>query len=92
MINPHRKLQWRPTSDFAHRYEISPSCELYMPASRDDALTYVAELALRTVVDYDGYPDLQSEIIQEEAARMFPSLFEVKCDASEARSVELKID
>lgn len=78
MINPERKLQWRPTSDVTRSLTVTTACEIYIPSSQEDARAYVSELALQIVVDYDGYPDIQAGIIVEEAKRMFPRLFEVE--------------
>lgn len=78
MINPEFKSQWRPIAELTGRFSLDPSlsvAEVYQPTDHADALAYVSELSLQSVVDYDGYPDVQTTIVEEVAERMFPSLF-----------------
>jgi hypothetical protein len=79
MINPEYKSQWRPTAELTGRFPLDPSLsvvEVYQPKDRADALAYVSELSLQSVVDYDGYPDVQHDVIRTIATQHFPNLFQ----------------
>ena len=74
MINPTGKPSWRPNTDIAHPYKLTP-VEMYVPTNRDEALRFIGGLGLSEVNDYAGRPDIQEDIVATLAAERFPDCF-----------------
>lgn len=73
-INSYHKPNWRPQKELNRAVHVN-NIEVSKPITAEDAMRYVANLCLPEIVCYDGYPDIQNELIVETAVKNFPEIF-----------------
>ena len=91
---PRPETNWRPMSEYRGNLRLNPAhrlLEVYNPATPEDAIKYVGNMGLQQVADYDGHPNVQADIIREQACQLFPHLFDVELDLTTEQDKQLSI-